>query len=98
LSDKIERNEMGGAYTTYGKRKGVYRVLVGKREEQRPLGRPKHRCERNIKMGLQDAVVSGICSYGVSIRSSDSIFNLVTLSSMNLPIILCCMDCVDDVR
>jgi len=31
---------MGGAYSTYGERRGVYRVLVGKHEEKRPLGRP----------------------------------------------------------
>jgi hypothetical protein len=31
----------------------VYRVLVGKPEEKRPLGRPWRRTEDNIKMGLQ---------------------------------------------
>jgi hypothetical protein len=33
-------------------RKGVYRVLVGKPEEKRPLGRPRIRWEDNIKMNL----------------------------------------------
>ena len=33
---------------------GVYRVLVGKREEKRPLGRPRHRWEDIIKMDLQE--------------------------------------------
>ena len=32
----------------------MYRVLVGKPEVKRPLGRPRHRCEDNIKMDLQD--------------------------------------------
>jgi hypothetical protein len=32
----------------------VYRVLVGKSEEKRPLGRPRSRWEDNIKMGLQE--------------------------------------------
>jgi hypothetical protein len=32
--------------------KGVYRVLVGKPEGKRPLGRPRHRWEDNIKMDL----------------------------------------------
>jgi hypothetical protein len=32
LGDQIEENEMGGACSTYGARKGVYRVLVGKPE------------------------------------------------------------------
>jgi hypothetical protein len=33
-------------------RGGVYRVLVGKPEVKRPLGRPKHRWGDNIKMDL----------------------------------------------
>jgi len=35
--------EMGEACSTYGERRGVYRVLVGKRERKRPLGRHRHR-------------------------------------------------------
>jgi hypothetical protein len=37
-----------------GEWKGVYKVLVGKPEGKRPLGRPRHRWEDNIKMGLQE--------------------------------------------
>jgi len=36
-----------------GERRGVYRVLVGKPERKRPLGRSRHRWEDNIKMELQ---------------------------------------------
>jgi hypothetical protein len=32
-----------------GERRGVYRVLVGKPEEKRSLGRPRHRWENDIK-------------------------------------------------
>jgi hypothetical protein len=32
--------------------RGAYRVLVGKSERRKPLGRPRHRWEDNIKMGL----------------------------------------------
>jgi hypothetical protein len=35
-----------------GFRKGAYRVLVGKPEGRRPLGRPRHRKEDNIQMDL----------------------------------------------
>jgi len=35
-------------------RRGAYRVLVGKTEGKRPLGRPSCRWEGNIKMDLQD--------------------------------------------
>ena len=36
-----------------GERSDVYRVLVGKPEGKRPLGRPRRRSEDNIKMDLQ---------------------------------------------
>jgi len=42
-----------------GEGKGVYRVLVGKPEGKRPLGRPRHRWEDNIKMDLRE--VGGGC-------------------------------------
>jgi hypothetical protein len=34
--------------------RGVYRVLVGKTEGKRPLGRPRRRWEDNIRMDLQE--------------------------------------------
>jgi len=37
-----------------GERRGVYRVLVGKPEGQRPIGRPRRRWEDNIKVDLQE--------------------------------------------
>jgi hypothetical protein len=37
-----------------GERRGVYRVLVGRPEGKRPLGRPRRRREDNIKMDLRD--------------------------------------------
>jgi len=37
-----------------GERRGVYRVLVGKPEGRRPLGRPRHRWEDNIRMDLRE--------------------------------------------
>jgi len=43
-----------------GERRGVYRVLVGKPEGKRPLGRPRRRWEDNIKMGLQEVGCGGV--------------------------------------
>jgi len=40
-------------------RRGVYRVLVGKREGKRPLGRPRRGWEDNIKMVLQEVRCGG---------------------------------------
>jgi len=39
-----------------GERRGVYSVLVGNPEGKRPLGRPRHRWEDNIKMDLQEVI------------------------------------------
>jgi len=47
---------MGGACSTYGGRRGAYRVLVGKSEGRRPLGTPRRRLEDKIKLGLQEVV------------------------------------------
>jgi hypothetical protein len=52
--DKIEKNEMGGACSTYGEKRGICRVLVGKPEGERPLGRPRRRWEDIIKMYVQE--------------------------------------------
>jgi hypothetical protein len=37
-----------------GERRGAYRVLVGKTEGRRPLGRPRRRWEEDIKMNLRE--------------------------------------------
>jgi len=43
---------MVGHVAHLGDRKGAYRILVGKPEGRRPLGRPERRWEDNIKMYL----------------------------------------------
>ena len=43
-----------------GKKRGVYRVLLGKHEGKRPLGRPRRRWEYNIKMDLQEVGFGGM--------------------------------------
>ena len=43
-----------------GERKGIYRVLVGKPERKRSLGRPRSRWEDNIKMDLQEVEYEGM--------------------------------------
>jgi len=42
-----------------GEGRGVYRVLVGKPERKRPLGRSRRRWEDNIKINLQKVVCGG---------------------------------------
>jgi len=43
-----------------GKKRGVYRVLAGKPEGKRPLGRPRRRWEDNNKMDLQEVGCRGM--------------------------------------
>jgi hypothetical protein len=58
----FEKNEMGGACNKYEEGTGLYRMLVGKPEGKRPLGRPRRRWEDNIKMGLEEV---GCWGYGL---------------------------------
>jgi len=51
---------MGWACSTYGEMSDVYRVLVGKPEGKRPLGRPRRRWEDNIKMDIQEVGCGGM--------------------------------------
>jgi len=45
---------MGGAFSAYGGEVRLYRILVGKPEGKRQLGRPWRRWEDIIKMDLQE--------------------------------------------
>ena len=58
--DQIENNEMGGACNINGERICVNRVLVGKSEGKRTLGRPRRRWEENIKMDIQELGLGGV--------------------------------------
>ena len=57
---KSSRMRWAGHVACMGERRGVYRVLVGKPEGKRPLGRPRLRWEDNIKMDLQEVGCRGM--------------------------------------
>jgi hypothetical protein len=48
---------MCGPCSTYREGRGVYRVLVGKPERKRPLGKPRRRWEDNIKIDIYEVDV-----------------------------------------
>jgi len=54
------RMRWAGHVACVGERRGLYRVLVGKPEGKRPLGRPRRRWEDNIKMHLQEVGCGGM--------------------------------------
>ena len=43
-----------------GERRGIYKVLVGKPEGKRPLGKPRHTWKDNIEMDLQEVGCGGM--------------------------------------
>ena len=51
---KSRRMRWAGHVACMGEERGAYRVLVGKPEGKRPLGRPRHRWVDNIRMDLQE--------------------------------------------
>jgi len=57
---KSRRIGWAGHVARMGERRGVYRVLVGKHEGKRPLGRPRRRWEGNIKMDLKEVGCGGM--------------------------------------
>ena len=51
---KSRRLRRAGHVARMEQSRNAYRVLVGKPESKRPLGRPRRRCEYNIKMDLKE--------------------------------------------
>jgi hypothetical protein len=56
---KSRRMRWAGHVARTGEGKGVYRVLVGRPEVKRPLGRPRRMREDNIKMDLRETGIDG---------------------------------------
>jgi len=57
---RVIKSRWAGHVARMGEGRGVYRVLVGKPEGKRPLGRPRRRWEGNIKMDLQEVGCGGM--------------------------------------
>ena len=55
-----KRMRLPGPVARMGEKRGVYRVLVVKREGKRTLRRPRRRWKDNIKMDLQEVGCGGI--------------------------------------
>jgi hypothetical protein len=56
---KARRLRWAGHVARMGEGRGVYRVLVRKPEDNRPLGRPRRRWEDNNKMDLREIGIDG---------------------------------------
>ena len=62
-------------------RRGVHRILVGKPEGKRPLGRPRPRWEDNIKMDLQE--VGGGCGDWMELAQDRDRWRALVSTAMN---------------
>jgi hypothetical protein len=56
---KSRRMRWAGHVARRGEGRGAYRVLVGRPEGKRPLGRPRRKWEDNIKMDLREIGIDG---------------------------------------
>ena len=54
------RISWAGHVARMGEKRGIYRILVGKPEGKRPLGRPRRKWEDNIKLDLQEVGCGGM--------------------------------------
>jgi hypothetical protein len=57
---KSRRVRWAGHVARMGEKRNAYRILVGKPEGKRPLGRPRHRWVNNIKMDLREIEWDGM--------------------------------------
>ena len=79
---KSRRMRWAGHVARMGQERGVYRVLVGKPEGKRPLGRPRRRWEDNIKMDLQE--VEGACGDWMDLAQDRERWRALVSTVMNL--------------
>jgi hypothetical protein len=57
---KSRRMRWAGHVARMWEGRGVYRILVGRPEGERPLGRPRRRWEDNIKTDLRELGIDGV--------------------------------------
>jgi hypothetical protein len=58
---KSRRMRWAGHVARMGEKRNAYRILVGKPEGKRPLGRPRHRWMDNMKMDLREVGWDVVC-------------------------------------
>jgi hypothetical protein len=63
---KSRRMRWAGRVARMGEKRNAYRLLVGKPEEKRPLGRPRRRWVDNIKIGLLELSWGGVDWIGLA--------------------------------
>jgi len=80
---KSRRTRWAGHVARMGEERGVYRVLVGKAEGKRPLGRRWRRWVDNIRMDLQEVGCGGMDWIGQA-QDRESWWRMLVSAVMNL--------------
>jgi hypothetical protein len=57
---KSKRMKWAGLVARMGEMRNAYKILVAKPEKRRSLGRPRRRCENNIKIYLGEIWFGGV--------------------------------------
>ena len=81
---KSRRMRWAGHVARIGEGRFVHRVLVGKPEGKRPLGRPRRRWEYNIKMDLQE--VGGSCGDWMELAQDRDRWRALVSTVMNFQV------------
>ena len=76
------RTRWAGHVARMGKERGVYRVLVGKQEGRRPLGRPRRRWADSIRPDLQE--VGCVCMDWIGLAQDRDRWRTLVSAVMNL--------------
>jgi hypothetical protein len=72
LNVEVKENEMGMACSKTGAQRNAFRILVGKPELKRPLGRPRRRWVDHIKMDFREIGGGGMDWIAISLRIGTS--------------------------
>jgi hypothetical protein len=63
---QVKEDEMGRACSTNGVKRNAYKILLGKPEGMRPLGRPRRRWVDNVKIYLREIGWNGMSWIGLA--------------------------------
>jgi hypothetical protein len=82
---KSRRIRLAGHVARMGEERKVYKVLVGKSEGKRPLGRPRRRWEDGIRMDLREIGLEGV--YWIRLAQDRDRWRAVVSAVMNLRVL-----------
>jgi hypothetical protein len=76
-----------GHVARMGEERKLYKVLVGKPEGKRPLGRPRRRWEDEIRMDLREIGLGGGCVDWIRLSQDRDRWRAVVSAVMNLRVL-----------